>query len=211
MTARDTFDSYAKKILGNGISLIDTQTAKDVYAISFYIFAEEDDPRRAQITVGFNTEENVNSQRESEIEEARWNYAFWLQNEVCTIPGDRDEGKRLWEGVLDEESLRYSEDQEINDYELVDGINHKIALTIVDIAVEMSKHCHSSGLIFNMFGKNIPIIIHELEYYKAVAIVTAAGNPPGVADDFIKSFGPGFEDFREKYTYPEVPGGAFYF
>jgi hypothetical protein len=37
-----------------------------------------------------------------------------------------------------------------------------------------------------LFGRPIPVLVHELEYYDAIAMQNLAANPPGVADDFIR-------------------------
>ena len=55
----------------------------DIYVVSLYVYDDNDDPCRPTVTVGYNTESYLNEQIEyaSDEEEARWNYAFWLQNE----------------------------------------------------------------------------------------------------------------------------------
>lgn len=37
-----------------------------------------------------------------------------------------------------------------------------------------------------LFGAPLPILIHELEYYDAIAEQTERANPPGVADAFAR-------------------------
>jgi hypothetical protein len=38
------------------------------------------------------------------------------------------------------------------------------------------------------FGKAIPVIIHELEYYDQIAHQTSAANPNGIAEEFVEWF-----------------------
>ena len=54
----------------------------DIYAISLYVFNEEDDPCRPVAVFGYNTERQVQKSitEAADEQEARWNYAFWLQN-----------------------------------------------------------------------------------------------------------------------------------
>jgi hypothetical protein len=35
-----------------------------------------------------------------------------------------------------------------------------------------------------LFGKTIPVIVHELEYYDQIADQTLKANPPSAADEF---------------------------
>ena len=52
----------------------------DVYAYSFLIYNDHDDPRKPVLTIGFNTLSNYQKEiiNASGSEEAKWNYAFWL-------------------------------------------------------------------------------------------------------------------------------------
>jgi hypothetical protein len=45
------------------------------------------DPRYPMITIGYNTYKNVESEKDSASgeEEAIWNFAFWLQNDLLAI------------------------------------------------------------------------------------------------------------------------------
>lgn len=64
--------------------VIATWEKEDIYAISLYVNDEEDDPCRPTVMLGYNAEEQVmkSIKDASEEKEARWNYAFWLQNEA---------------------------------------------------------------------------------------------------------------------------------
>ena len=55
----------------------------------------------------------------------------------------------------------------------------------VSACVRLARHLHAIGLIDKTFGRPIPVLVHELEYYDAIADQAAAANPPGVAADFI--------------------------
>ena len=66
----------------------------DIYAISLYVFDEEDDPCRPVAVLGYNTERQVqkSSSETSDAQEARWYYAFWIQYaEMCLGQGDTAE------------------------------------------------------------------------------------------------------------------------
>lgn len=111
----------------HALALVPPADLPGVYAVSFLIYDEEDDPRRPTLTIGYNTEDRVRQAlavqpgsdllpagRPSDEGEARWNYAFWLQNELAVIGhSTRDPaGARLCEAwprrslhVLDPEPL----------------------------------------------------------------------------------------------------------
>ncbi|MFJ4960698.1 hypothetical protein ACIQCR_34880 [Streptomyces sp. NPDC093249] len=43
---------------------------------------------------------------------------------------------------------------------------------------------HTTGIIARSIGRTVPVIVHELEYYEAIARQTEAANPPGLAGEF---------------------------
>ncbi len=143
----------------------------DIYAISLYVFDEEDDPRRPVSVLGYNTERQVQKSitEASDEQEARWNYAFWLQNdEMCLGRDDTAEDIREW---ITEQDLWESED----------AINSKF----VDLLVAVVQDIHASGLLKDKFGREIPILIHELEYYEKIARQNIEANGETLDRDFV--------------------------
>jgi hypothetical protein len=43
---------------------------------------------------------------------------------------------------------------------------------------------HYDGVIATTFGRPIPLLIHELEYYEEIAEQNRRANPDGIADAF---------------------------
>jgi hypothetical protein len=43
---------------------------------------------------------------------------------------------------------------------------------------------HASGAVTAIYGRSIPLLVHELEYYDEIAEQNKAANPPGVCDEF---------------------------
>lgn len=108
----------------------------DVYALSVYYELNEAD-ESAKIYIGFNTEEHF---RESEkishdSLEARWNYAYWLQNDKMLF-NDND--------VI---HIRY----------IQSGGTQRLLVNAV-------KALRKKSVITEIFNKEIPVIIHDLEY-----------------------------------------------
>ena len=96
MNRETLFESFYTKA-EKAIKKMGKQNIKDIYAISFWKDNLEDDPRCPVITIGYNTltQVEVAKRNASSLMEAKWNYAFWLQNEVGTIGGN-DKNLRLY-------------------------------------------------------------------------------------------------------------------
>ncbi|MBP1547998.1 MAG: hypothetical protein J6A37_15550 [Oscillospiraceae bacterium] len=109
----------------------------DVYALSVY-FEDNESNDTSSFYIGFNTEAAAGGCNADE--EARWNYAFWLQND-----------KPLF-GEKNDVYVRY--------------IENCGSLAVLSNAV---KQLHKSGIITELFGRELPVIIHELEYYPEIA------------------------------------------
>jgi hypothetical protein len=87
-------DHYVYEKTRAALDAIPPAERDGIYVVSFFVYDEEDDPRRPTITVGFNTEAEVTRadpdaadpvRAASSKSEARWNYAFWRQNELAVV------------------------------------------------------------------------------------------------------------------------------
>lgn len=148
-----------------------------IYAISFFIYDQEDDSRRPTVTLGFNTEAHIKTipvapdpaqWRASDALEARWNYAFWLQNEESSIGKDSSESRAArdaWVG-------------RVPDY-------LEVSSEFADLCVRVARRLHKENVTF-IAGQVRPVIVHELEYYDRIAQQTSAANFGGIADEFVQ-------------------------
>ena len=175
-----------------------TTDAADIYAVSFFIYDWNDDPRRPQIHLGYNTISQWESAlaRASSAVEARWNFAFWTQNFnaiIPEIPPDRapDELSSQEEALRDEwlQSLGLyyrDEDEPEEDWAFEEAHERwgKVTEAFVALCVRVARTLHDSGVVVATFGKPIPIIVHELVYYDTIALQTREANPPGLAREF---------------------------
>lgn len=165
---------YAKmkeKIRGLIEQKISEWQEDDIYAISLYVFDEEDDPCRPAAVLGYNTERQVqkSAPEASNEQEARWNYAFWLQNEeMCLGRGETAEDIREW---ITEQDLWENEDE--------------ITSKFVDMLVSIVQEIHASGLLKDKYGREIPILIHELEYYEKIAQQNIDANGEALDSGFV--------------------------
>jgi hypothetical protein len=146
----------------------------DIYAISFYVCDRDDNPNKPTLTVGYNTMEQALSDYSlsaSSPDEAKWNYAFWLQNQEYVFGYDNNTAQLIQDWISN---------SEISDNE------GAITKTFINILTDVSLKLHNDGVIVNVFGKEIPIIIHELEYYDAIALQNKKANPSGAINEFLQ-------------------------
>lgn len=183
----------------SALEAIPDEDRADIYAVSLWVSELDDDPRRPTITVGYNTECQVAGctpgpgQRPgrpaaSDAAEARWNFAFWLQNSLAVIGSDEDDpkGAELREAWARQRGFWYSDEEEARDLDAVLEKAQRLTGEFVAIVVGVVQDLHRGGEIVRVFGRAIPLLIHELEYYDEIARQNEAANPPGVVDDFAR-------------------------
>ena len=169
-------------IIEKAKSVISSWTDNDIYAISFFVENPDENPYAPTVSYGYNTEKQYEEAiaDASDKEEARWNFAFWLQNQEF-IFGEEGETKEIVKQWVIAHGFPYCEDYACDyenetaveaHYELLGNIIKKF----VPVLVEAVKELHKSEVIKNKFGKEIPIIIHELEYYDKIAIQNIEAN-----------------------------------
>ncbi len=189
------FPDYLKTRVQSALTAAADADASGVYAISLFVYDEEDDPMRPTLTVGWNTEERVHyawtaspeDRRHvwwvpSDEAEARWNYAFWLQNALTVVGGQQDPmGAALCKEWLSARGLWVTEPEAPETYEVTDAATQ----ALVDLCVRVARELHEAGVIKRLFGREVPVLVHELEYYQAIVDQAVDANPPGVAEDFV--------------------------
>ncbi len=192
-----SFEDHAFALLVDALSGVESVEAAQVYVVSLFVYDEDDDPRYPTVTVGYNTDERFREtspaagQRAgwpiaSDAQEARWNYAFWLQNELAILcGGERDpQGAALHRAWIDRLGLWYSDEEEEHDFDAVGHRADRITDEFVALAVRVVKRLHSAGVVERAFGRAVPVLIHELEYDEDIVRQNEEANPPGLIDDF---------------------------
>lgn len=158
-----------------------------IYVVSLFVYDEQDDPRLPTVTVGFNTESDVAASGDfsSDDEEARWSYAFYRQNQLALICDSTHDpsGAALREAWAKANGYWY----ELGENEKGSFNERGTPLThaFVGILVDVVRRFHEGDIVRN-FGKPIPVLIHELEYYVEIADQNLAANPAGLVDDFAR-------------------------
>jgi len=182
------FEKFACTEISNALARIDAAAVPDIYALSFFVDDADGDPRYPWLQLGYNTRAQATASippAASDAAEAKWNFAFWLQNELAFIGEPGTEGRQLLERALKAEGLWYTDEEEAGDFERCMLVADRITAYFVDACVRIAQALHASGAIAERFGHPVPIIVHELEYYDQIAIQTQAANPPGLAQEFV--------------------------
>ena len=167
----------------NAIMLIDRKIIDEIYAFSFFVYDDEDDPRRPIVTIGYNTYSNFQKQinHASNEAEAKWNYAFWLQNEIVVVGNEEDDkGKLLIGNWIAQLGLNYTDQEDEENYVLCGEKGEQISEQFTKILIETVKNSHISELT------NKPILIHELEYYEKIKNQNIEANGIELVKEFSK-------------------------
>ena len=196
MKSKDFFSEFSYEKLKKAINNIPNDKAKDIYALSFYFYAEDDDSRYPTIEVSYNTNQQYTNETEnaSSETEAKWNYAFWLQEEIEKIGGEEDKLLAKW---FKETPYYYSEEENEeaeDDDELFDKLlerGEQFETEFVNEISILTQKLFDHNVIKEKFGKEIPILIHELEYYDKPIEWTKKANKPEIIEEFIKAYNDG--------------------
>lgn len=172
--------------------IISTWDKKDIYAVSFFLYANEmfeynGYSNVTAFSVGYNTETDCDNA--DRFAEKRWNYAFWSKNEIPVIKAtDKDEGmKTLFEWYKQNHIDNIGYENFNDSYNVEMQYIGKGPIGYYELLLEITavaRELQVSGFIKDVFGKPVPIIIHDLEYPWYVLEATRQANPNGEANDF---------------------------
>jgi hypothetical protein len=180
------FERFSYDEICTTLAGIDADVIPDVYVLSFYVFDRDDDPRYPILQVGYNTRSHsFGWPIASDPQEAKWNFAFWLQNELRFIGEPGTQGRRLLEELLKAKGLWYSDEDERADFDRCTPIATEISDQFMAMCVRIARELHASGVIKNRFLQPLPIVLHKLDYDDQIALQTAEANPPGLAKEFL--------------------------
>ena len=110
-------------------------------------------------------------------------YENQLQPQLCFGTGETAQDVKDW---LTNNQLPHYEDDEIswNDDATYDKVKIVTKLFVAEL-IEIVKEIHQSGVLTEKFKKELPIIIHELEYYDEIAEQNIEANGRILLADFI--------------------------
>ncbi len=186
------FDILLKEeILNRFVSVISEWNETDIYAISFYISNIADNPCYPIVILGYNTEtyerENLDQSDEQEV---RWNYAYWMQNREAVF-GDTNVQPLLKQWIeshglphIDNFNLYFNTvgEETLEKMEL-------IPIKFQEILVNVAQEIHTLGILEKKFHKELPILIHGDEYDDFAAKQNIKANEKVDIDDFISYCG----------------------
>jgi hypothetical protein len=179
----EALQDHARRFIERALSAVSQEEAADVYVVSLFVYDEEDDPYRPTATVGFNTESEVaaSAGSASDEAEARWNFAFWLQNDLGIMcdPRTDPDGAALRDQWVRSSGLTADDEQVTSD----------VTRQFVAMLERVVYSLHDDGVVERVFGRPIPVLIHELEYYEDIAMQNQRANPNGLADAFAEWVG----------------------
>jgi hypothetical protein len=142
------------------------------------------------LSVSYNTIDNYEYEKNEAYNEleAKWNYAYWCQDIEYQFGYGETAGlvkQWIYENNLESHTIE-NEDEMYDDKMRYIGKGPILTQRFVDILVDVANRLHSENITQNKDGEKIPIIIHELEYYEAIAEQNERANPQGQANEFIK-------------------------
>ncbi len=167
------------------IDSVNDWTDEDIYAVSLFVYNDSDNPSKPTVTLGYNTERQVEDEANgglaSDEEEARWNYACWLQNEFFVFgEGETAETVKNW--LVSKGFPIYDDFCEFDDETEEEA--SEITKAFVAVLIDVVKDIHKQGVLTRKFGKELPILIHELEYYDEIAEQNIEANGEELVSDF---------------------------
>ncbi len=166
----------------------------DIYAVSFLVESNEENRYKnydnlTAWSISFNAESDCDGAEE--LDEERWNYAFWRQDETTII--DYENGNEYTKMLFDWYAENGVENiGEENEDEMYDKNGKYIGkgpgghYELLQIAASVAEKLQRNGVLKAHFKKNIPIIVHGLEYAWYDIEATKKANPGKEADTFLK-------------------------
>ena len=183
--------SYEK--LKNAIQeIVNEEDVNDIYALSLCYTNDDDDLRFPKIIFSYNTLSNVKeeSYNAASKEDAKWNFDYWLQDEIEVIGGKTDKQLAQWFAKTpffysDEENTRaIEEDEDLYDKILKKG--DKFNKEFIKDIIALTKQLFDEGEVEKNFGRNIPIIIHKQDFEDTPILWTKKSNPNKLLKEFLE-------------------------
>ena len=90
---------------------------------------------------------------------------------------------------MESKGLPYYEDDNFdldwNDDKLYEPLE-KITQSFVSMLIEIVQEIHADGILSRKYGKELPILIHELEYYDEIVQQNIQANGPELVKKFVE-------------------------
>ena len=73
----------------------------------------------------------------------------------------------------------------------MDEQDNQMQSAFMDIIISVIQELHKRGVVKEHLGKEVPVIVHELEYYDLPIEWTTRSNPEQLIAEFLKSYNDG--------------------
>ncbi|SSY70252.1 hypothetical protein [Alysiella crassa] len=191
MNYQEIFADKIVEQIGAALAKLPQKTRDDVYALSFWVSGG--DEWLPSLLVSYNTYQQVQENENNTLkqdDEAKWNFAYWLQDEAELFCVNLYQNNQELETWLQHSSFAYTEDEfeSIFDDDGNDDVEDKSSEfyeAFVETQIAVVQRLFDENVIADVFGQNIPVIIHSLEYYDEPLSWTERANPKGLADEFL--------------------------
>ncbi len=194
MNEQQAFSDMVFQKTAAALAGLSEETRDDVYALSFWLYGGNE--WLPSLSVSYNTcQQFVKRQGEThnQDDEAKWNYAYWLQDEAELLGVDAYRNNQELQAWLENAPFAYTEEQyeamfdndDENEGEDIDDKSNEFYQAFVETQIAVVQRLFAEGVIARTFGKNIPVLVHELEYYDVPLAWTERANPKGLADEFL--------------------------
>lgn len=88
-------------------------------------------------------------------------------------------------------SIREPKKKKNGEENKLDEQDDQMQSVFMDIIISVIQELHKKGVIKEQLGKEVPVIVHELEYYDLPIMWTTRSNPKSLIDEFLKSYNDG--------------------
>lgn len=154
------------------------------YAVSFFLNMNLIDGNMPHLKISYNTETDCNNASMDSVE--RWNYAFWAQNEFAIIDSKNEISECIkWlnsQGIANVGAEIEGQYDETFNYVGTGPAGYReLAELLSEVAIKIRK----DGLIKEIFGKEVPVIIHGLEYFDFIFDLAKRTNPLELVQPFL--------------------------
>ncbi|ETN94287.1 hypothetical protein [Zhouia amylolytica] len=201
-TCATVLEEYIFEQICKGLEQIAINEKDSIYAYSLYCYDAFADPLRANLTLGYNTIEHYRSEMDAAYNdkepetffdfintphddmEAKWNYAFWLQNDIVTIgTADDKKGKELITNWIKEQGFYYTEEESWKNFEACMEKARAVTKQFLKILVKVVQRLHQK------FNLKVPILIHQLESFEGITEYNIEANGKSLVKEYLDTYG----------------------
>ncbi|MCX2680052.1 hypothetical protein OOZ15_08895 [Galbibacter sp. EGI 63066] len=153
---------------------------EDIYAYS--LFVDDNDPRWPKATLGYNTLSHFDSVKENAKteQEAKWNFDFWLQNNIKELCSENEpEGREIIGNYTAYKELYYTDEEFEKDKAKCLEKGKEITQFFIDKLVSIIPFIQRSC------KTDKPIIIHKSGYDKQIAALNEKANGEEKVKEFV--------------------------